>query len=88
MPIKSYLAYPARGRRDALAGALRGLPGCQVIPALNRDLLVLVTDTSDEAAEEALQATLSRMELLEGLALVAGLGDGDADPARTPPARR
>jgi hypothetical protein len=81
MPIKSYLAYPARGRRDALAGALRALPGCQVIPAVNEDLLVVVTDTPDEAAEEALQVSLARMDLLEGLALVAGLGDADPDPA-------
>jgi hypothetical protein len=88
MPINSYLAYPVRGRRDALAGALRGLPGCQVIPALNRDLLVLVTDTPDEAAEKALHETLARLELLEGLALVAGLGDAVAAPAPTPQAGR
>jgi hypothetical protein len=80
MPIKSYLAYPVRGRRDELAGVLCGLNGCQVIPAVNRDLLVVVTDTPDEAADEALQEALARLELLEGLALVAGLGDVDADP--------
>jgi hypothetical protein len=79
MPIKSYLAYPVRGRRDELADALRALPGCQVIPAVNQDLLVVVTDTPDETAEEALQDALARAELLESLALVAGLGDTDAD---------
>ena len=78
MPIKSYLAYPVRGRRDELAGALRALRGCQVIPALNRDLLVVVTDTPDEAAEDALQDALARMDLLEGLALVAGVGEAAA----------
>jgi nitrate reductase NapAB chaperone NapD len=77
MPIKSYLAYSARGRRDALAAALRALPGCEVIPAVNRDLLVVVTDTPDEAAEESLQEALARVELLEGLALVAGTGDAE-----------
>ena len=80
MPVKSYLAYPMRGRRDELAGALRALRGCQVIPAVNRDLLVVVTDTPDEAAEEALQGALTRVKFLEGLALVAGLGDADAVP--------
>ena len=81
MPIKSYLAYPVRGRRDDVAGALRALPGCQVIPAINRDLLVVVTDTPDETAEEALQEALALVKELEGLALVAGLGDADPDPA-------
>lgn len=75
MPIKSYLAYPARDRRDELADVLRALPGCQVIPAVNRDLLVVVTDTPDEAADQALQDALSRVEILQGLALVAGVGD-------------
>jgi hypothetical protein len=80
MPINSYLAYPVKGRRDALAGALRGLQGCRVIPAVNRDLLVVVTDTPDEVAEEALQGALARMEFLEGLALVAGYGGADPEP--------
>jgi hypothetical protein len=87
MPIKSYLAYPVRGRRDELAGALRALRGCQVIPAVNRDLLVVVTDTPDEAAEDALQAALARLGFLEGLALVAGLADVDPGPVAPGDAR-
>ena len=75
MPIKSYLAYPVRGRRDELAAALRRLGGCQVFPALNRDVLVLVTDTPHEAADEALQSALTDIAALDGLALVAGIGD-------------
>ena len=50
MPIKSYLAYSVTGRRDALARALAALGGCEVIPASNRDVLVLVTDTPDDDA--------------------------------------
>jgi hypothetical protein len=80
MPIKSYLAYPVRGRRDELARALRALRGCQVIPAVNRDLLIVVTDTPDETAEETLQGALARVEFLQGLALVAGLGDAPVHP--------
>jgi hypothetical protein len=82
MPIKSYLAYPVRGRRDEVADAVRALPGCQVIPAVNRDLLVLVTDTPDETSEEALQQALARVEFLEGFALVAGLSLEDTDSVR------
>jgi hypothetical protein len=73
MPIKSYLAYPERGRRDELAAALGRLGGCEVLPALNRDVLILVTDTPDEAAEAALEAALAEVPALQGLGLVAGL---------------
>jgi hypothetical protein len=86
VPIKSYLAYPVRGRRDELASALRALRGCQVIPAVNRDLLVVVTDTPDEAGEEALLGALTGVEFLAGLALVAGLGEADADSVPSPEA--
>jgi hypothetical protein len=75
MPIKSYLAYPVSGRLDELTAALRRLPGCDVVPAVNRDLLVLVTDSPDEAADEALGVALAGVPALQGLALVAGLGD-------------
>jgi len=80
MPIKSYLAYPVSGRLDELTAALRRLPGCDVVPATNRDLLVLVTDSPDEAAEEALGGALAGVTSLQALALVAGLGDEAIDP--------
>ncbi|HEX7785956.1 MAG TPA: hypothetical protein VF653_07020 [Methylomirabilota bacterium] len=75
MPIKSYLAYPVRGRREELTRALGRLRGCQVFPAVDRDLLVVVTDTPDEAADEALQRALADVPALDALALVAGVGE-------------
>ena len=72
MPIKSYLAYPRKGQRDALRDALATIPGCTVTPSTNTDLMVLVTDTPDEAAERRLEATLHDLDALESLALVAG----------------
>jgi len=78
VPIKSYLAYSATGRRDALARVLAALGGCEVIPASNRDVLVLVTDTPHEEAERALQAALEALPDLQGLTLVAGLDDPEA----------
>jgi hypothetical protein len=80
MPIKSYLAYPREGQRDALADALGAVPGCQVIPAVNRDLLIVVTDTRDDTAEAAVQEALAGLELLGGLALVAGMAERDPHP--------
>jgi hypothetical protein len=85
MPIKSYLAYPVPGQRDALTAALRRLGGCdvscEVLPAENRDLLVVVTDTPDEATEAVLQEALVRVPALEGLALVAVVGEGEVEAA-------
>src|SRR5262249_44345932 len=85
MPIKSYLASPVSGRLDELTAALRRLPGCDVVPAVNRDLLVLVTDSPDEAADEALGVALAGVPSLQALALVAGLGDEAIDQAPSLP---
>ena len=87
MPIKSYLAYAARGRRDDLASAIGALGGCEVVPAANEDLLVVVTDTPDEAAEEALQRALAEVPGIEGLTLVAGVDDAGAETAPRQEAR-
>ena len=88
MPVKSFLAYPVRGRYDELAGALRALRGCEVIPAVNRDLLVVITDTPNEGSDEALREELARLDSLEGLVLVAGLRATDADTLPPLKARR
>ena len=81
MPIKSYLAHSAEGRRDELTRMLRALEGCAIVPALNRDVVVLVTDTADETAEQELQDKLARVQGLECLTLVAGLADPDLTEA-------
>jgi hypothetical protein len=58
-----------------------------VIPASNRDVLVLVTDTPHEEAEQALQASLRELPDLQALTLVSGLDDPEAvgAPAVTMP---
>ena len=75
MPIKSYLAYPAQGKRTELERALNKMPGCDVINAQNRDLLILVTETADKKSEEALETRLEALPELQWLALVAGYQD-------------
>jgi nitrate reductase NapAB chaperone NapD len=75
MPIKSYLVYPAQGKQAELEAHLRTLPECEVMPATNHELLVLITDTTSEAAEKALEAKLKEIDTLQCLALVAGYSD-------------
>jgi hypothetical protein len=75
VPIKSYLVHSASGWRDELIRTLTALRGCTIVPATNRDVVILVTDTTDEAAEQRLQDTLARVRGLQWLTLVAGLAD-------------
>ena len=71
MTIQSYLVYPEPGRTAALTATLARIPGCEVIPSENRELLVLITDTPDEAAQKSLEA---RLEALDGAACLAMVG--------------
>lgn len=75
VPIKSYIAWPRTGSGAALTEKLATLPGCEVHGAENRDILLLITDTRDDSAEDALQTELGRIEALECLTLVAGVGE-------------
>ena len=73
MPICSYLALPIAGQADSLSARLGALPGCEVVRATNRDVMVVLTETRDQAEEEALR---SRLEAVEGLsALVLTFGE-------------
>jgi hypothetical protein len=85
VPIHSYLAHPARGRKDALALALGALPGCEVMPAVNHEVLVLVTDTPHEDAERALQSALDGLPDLRSLTLVAGIDLDSGEPEESEP---
>lgn len=72
MIIKSYLVYPVAGQKSELEAALHNIPACEVTPSTNQDLLVLVTETADETAEELLEAQLQAIPSLQALTLVSG----------------
>lgn len=78
MPIKSYIAWPAPGKAAELESSLLRMAGCEVLPAENQELLLLVTDTPDEGAEKALCAQLEGLPTLQCLSLVAGVTEKDA----------
>ncbi len=79
MPIFSYLAYPAAGAKETLLGDLRRLKYCEVMPADNEDLLILVTDTPDEAAEALLQQKIKKLSSLQSLSMAFGHADLQTD---------
>ena len=78
MPIMSFLAYPMDGQKEALRQALEALDGCDTVPAANQDVLVLVTDTADREADEALRARIREIPALQCLTLVAAYSDQEA----------
>jgi nitrate reductase NapAB chaperone NapD len=78
VPIKSYIAWPSPGRAAELESSLLQIPGCEVISAENRELLLLVTDTPTESAEDALCRQLEQIEDLQCLSLVSGVTEKEA----------
>ncbi len=80
MPVKSYLVYPVAGKADELARTLRAMPECELIPATNHRLFILITDTPDERAEKALERRLLDVPSIQCLALVAAYRDEEEEP--------
>lgn len=72
MPIKSYLAHPQEGKKSELIQALTLISQCEIIPAENEDLLVVVTDTQDETEDKKLTEQIESIDSLKLLALVSG----------------
>ena len=75
MPVFSYLATPMSGAKEALCADLTALPYCEVIPADNQDVVVIITDTPDEIAEKKLQESLKNIQSLQSLSLTFGYDD-------------
>jgi nitrate reductase NapAB chaperone NapD len=72
MPVFSYLAYPKQGAKQDLLNDLTALDHCEVTPADNQNILILITDTPDEETEKALQKKLKQLKTLESLGMTFG----------------
>lgn len=72
MPIKSYLAHPEQGKKHELIKALSAIESCEVIPADNKDIIVLVTDTENNVEEDLLKKQIDAIDSLKLLAMVSG----------------
>jgi nitrate reductase NapAB chaperone NapD len=75
MPVFSYLAYPIQGAKAQLLDDLAALDFCEVTPAENEEVLILVTDTPDEKTEKELQKKLKEIKSLESLGMTFGHTD-------------
>jgi len=73
MPICSYLVFPKPGAEPKLLQTLNALPGCDAMPAENRDdVMVLVTETESKADANDLEESLKNIEDIQCLVLTFG----------------
>ena len=72
MPIKSYLAHPFEDKKEELQQEISLLEGCEIIPAENKNVLVVVTETRGDAEDKILKETIEAIKSLKLLALVSG----------------
>jgi len=75
MPVCSYLAHPAPGAKEQLVKELNSLKYCEVTPAENEDVIILLTDTPDEETEKRLQKQLKALKSLQSLGMTFGHAD-------------
>ncbi len=75
MPVFGYLAIPEQGALERLVEQLSALPHCEVIPADNKEVLILVTDAPNDAEEKKLQNTLKQLDALQSLSMTFGYND-------------
>ncbi len=61
MPVFSYLAYPVKGAKEELLNELAALDHCEVMPAENEEILILVTDAPNEEQEKELQKRIDQI---------------------------
>lgn len=72
MPVCSYIVLPRGDAIDAVEARLRALPGCEVVRADNRDLLLLVTDTTDLEEEQRLAREVRALDGILDVVLAFG----------------
>ncbi len=72
MPIKSYILHFEEGKKEILLKELYKLENCDLIPAENQDVVVLVTDTATEELDNILYNQLLEIKGLKHMSLVSG----------------
>lgn len=72
MPIKSYLAHPHKGKKEELLASLSYIENCDVIPAENKEVLIVITETNNKEEEDSLKEKLDIIPSLKLLAMVSG----------------
>lgn len=72
MPIKSYILHSEDNMKNELINQLIKLNDCEIIPAENKEVIVLVTDTPDEESDKELYNQLLSLNGLKHISMVSG----------------
>ncbi len=72
MPIKSYILHYEEEKKEALLEKLQKRSNCEVFPAQNHDVIVIVTETETEESDNKLYNKLLEIKGLKHLSLVSG----------------
>jgi nitrate reductase NapAB chaperone NapD len=77
MPIFSFLVYPEKNMKDQLIKDLSKMQYCEVKPSENKDVLILLADTPDEATNKDLIDSIKELPSLQSLNMIFGHTDLD-----------
>ena len=72
MAVKSYLVHAEQHHFSSLVEALDRRPECDVYPAEQGGMAILVTETSSDEGEQALESFLRGLSGIQCLTLVFG----------------
>ncbi|WP_298288504.1 chaperone NapD [Lutibacter sp.] len=72
MPIKSYILHCEENSKKKLLKELHKLSECEIIPAQNHEIIIVVTDTESEESDTKIYNQLLEMKGLKHLSLVSG----------------
>ncbi len=75
MPVLSYLAYPVKDQKQQLINELTAIEYCEVNPADNKEVIILITDTPDEDTNKELHRRINNLSSLQSLSLTFGHTD-------------
>ncbi|MBX2947470.1 MAG: hypothetical protein KF725_16700 [Cyclobacteriaceae bacterium] len=72
MPVKSYLVFPIAGAVAQVIEKLQSFNHCEVLPADNREVIVLVTDSDSEKEDEQFLEALKGDTSIQHISLISG----------------
>ena len=75
MPVFSYLAYPEKDKKQQLITELSSFEYCEVNPADNKDVLILITDAPDVDTDKELQKKIQALDSLQSISMTFGHTD-------------
>ena len=75
MPIKSYLVIAKEGFKEEARKDITQLSECEVIPSENKNVLAIITETSDEERDKELLKRLNSLDAIQMVTLVAAFSD-------------